>query len=200
MCSTSTSTACGPRCSKTDDVTLPFFAPFARRSDGSIAVRLVPEERDALRRLVDDLRELLVAAPPHRNPAMRRLHPVVHRDDADAEEEWARLMHGELLEARFQALDEVERTLSADAITADELTLWMQSCNALRLALGVRLGVEDDDEYGDTDDELDPDELDEPDDPEAYARMLYNWLGSLVFAAVEVLSGELGPALDSDDA
>jgi hypothetical protein len=118
-------------------------------------------------------------------------------------------MHGELLEARFQALDEVERTLSADAITADELTLWMQSCNALRLALGVRLGVEDDEHEDDDPEELDlpddvdelddPEDTDELDDPEAYARMLYNWLGALVFAAVEVLSGELRPRPEPGD-
>ncbi len=116
-------------------------------------------------------------APPE-DEVLRRLLPDTYATDDHASAEFRRftergLRDGKAGDAKL-VLDTIEQTESvADGIEiepADQLA-WLRSINDLRLALGTRLGVEEDDhEYWDN--------LTE-DDPRRITYDLYDWLGYL---------------------
>jgi hypothetical protein len=149
--------------------------PFRRRRDGLFDINLDPRERELVRSLLDQLRDLLLADDPN----LRRLFPVAHADDPEAEETYQELVHGQLIESRFAAIDLVESSLDAEEIDEAGLTGWMQSINALRLVLGTLLDV--------SDDGLDLD----PDDPRFEPFLLYESLGELLYFIVSSLSEAL---------
>jgi hypothetical protein len=159
-------------------VGLGFLRPFAARRDGTIAVRLSGTERQVLAHTLAELRELLLGPG---DPTLARLTPTARPDDAEAEADWQRWMHDELLQSRLTSLDTVERTLDAETMSPDELGALLQSCNALRLVLAARLGIEDED------DQLDV----EPDDPDAPAWAVYDWLALVIDSGVRVLAGQI---------
>ena len=127
-----------------------------RRRDGRIELRLGDAERDVLDHVLGQLRDALVADPD--DPVLRRLFPPAYVDDPEKEAGFRALARDELLEARLAALDEVEavarRATDADA---ERGRVWMRSLNALRLVLGTRLDVTEDDDRG-----IDPDDPDAP--------------------------------------
>ena len=176
MSSASTSTASGPRCSRTE-APLPLIPrrPFRRRRDGRFEVNLSEDQRQFLRSLLEQLRELLLADDPN----LRRLFPVAYADDAELDAAYQQLVHGQLIESRFVAIETVESTLDADDLDEAQLTGWMQSINALRLVLGTILDVSE--EHPDLD----------PDDPRFEPYVLYDelsWLlGHIVSALAEAL-------------
>ena len=62
-------------------------------------------------------------------------------------------------------------------------TAWMTALNDVRLVLGTRLGIEDDEDGADVPE----------DDPRAPAFALYHYLGWLVSQVVDALAGGLDP-------
>jgi hypothetical protein len=152
---------------------------FPDDGDGGFEVLLPPDGRELVGRMVTDLRDLLLTS----DPAQQRLYPTAYPDDPDSNDEWAEHAHDQLLMARLEGLDIVERTLSADRLTTAELTAWMQAVNEARLVLGTRLDVTEDDPRDD-----------DPDHPDAAGLALYHLLGRLVGDIVDALYGRLpGP-------
>ena len=145
-----------------------------RLRSGEFQVRLEPEEREVLRSLPGQLRELLHEGD---DDALRRLNPPAYTDEPELEEEYQRLMGDDLRRRRLEALDTMEATVGADRLGEDELTAWMRSINDMRLVLGTRLAVSED-----TAMEVDP--L----DPRAPAVALYGYLSWLEEQVVEALS------------
>jgi hypothetical protein len=144
---------------------------------GGYALNLPAEERALLRRLLGELRDLLLAGTD--GPLMRRMFPPAYHlaDDEDAETEYQRLMHDELVASRLDALGTLDALLGGDAapsIDADGLAAFMHSVNALRLVLGTLLDVSEDE------DELDVAD----DDPLVGERHLYGYLSYLLDSAV----------------
>ncbi|HSD48542.1 MAG TPA: DUF2017 family protein [Actinomycetota bacterium] len=117
------------------------FGRVRRTSKGDFRVRLPDGERELLRTLPEQLRELLTTGDPMTDAALRRLFPAPTMDDEAMNAEYERLTRGDLLEERLAALDTMERTLEADRLTEDELVAWLSAINDLRLVLGVRLDV-----------------------------------------------------------
>ncbi|MGH2675795.1 MAG: DUF2017 family protein [Actinomycetota bacterium] len=157
------------------------MAPSPRRVErtrrGRYRLRLSAQEREALRSLPGQLRELLGSD----DPALRRLYPPAYEDDPEHQAEYRGLVSGDLTRERLDALDVVERTVDATRLTEEELTAWLSALNDLRLVLGTRLDVtEDMYEVG----------LDE-NDPRAPAFALYLYLGWLEEEVVGALSGGL---------
>jgi hypothetical protein len=149
--------------------------PFRRRRDGLFEVNLDEDERELIRSLLDQLRDLLLADDPN----LRRLFPVAHADDPEQEAAFQEMAHGQLIEARFATIEVVETSLDADELDEATLTSWMQSINALRLVLGTVLDV-------------DEDGLDlEPDDPRFEPYLLYESLGRVLHFMVWSLSEAL---------
>jgi hypothetical protein len=137
-----------------------------------------------------DLLEVLAAAGTdvaegldRSNPAFARLFPPASTNP-DVDESYQDLLADELSESRRHALLAGKALLEHNELSEDELTSWMQGLNALRLVLGTRLGVSEDD---------DPDELGD-DHPDAGAWQLYSVLSWLVDLCTRALTDDLPPS------
>src|SRR4051794_16934624 len=146
-----------------------------RARNGSFHLRLPPEERDLLRTLPGQLRELLESD----DPSLQRLFPPAYVNNPEHEQEYRRLMADDLLRRRQAALDIVEETIDAEQLDEEQLTAWMGAINDLRLVLGTRLDVSE---------EMDIEGL-EDDDPLTPAFALYGYLGWLQEQIVAALAG-----------
>lgn len=153
---------------------------FARKRDGTIQVRLGPEERAVLRELPAQLRVLLAESAD--DPAARRLFPPAYRDRPDHEGEYRRLMGDDLVASHHEALAVLEDTVDADTLTAEQADAWMRALADLRLVLGTRLDVTDDTASTEID----------PAGPNAPEMALYHYLSWLQEQIVEALAKGLG--------
>jgi hypothetical protein len=137
-------------------------------------VNLGADERNLLRSLPTQMRAVLTDTD---DPGLRRLFPPAysspqHREHAD---EYRRLMTEDLVQRHRDALDVLERTADAEELSGEELEGWMRSLNGLRLVLGTRLGVTEDDD---------------PSLQMTSEYALYYFLGYLQECVVEALSGD----------
>lgn len=148
-----------------------------RDRKGGYRLRLPTEERELLRSLPGQLREVLETD----DPSLRRLFPPAYADDPEADDEFQRLMRDELLEGKLAALRVVEETAGADHLDDEQLEGWLGALESLRLYLGTQLDVSE---------ATYAEELD-PDDPRAPALALYGYLSWLQEQAVEALSAGL---------
>ncbi len=150
----------------------------------TLVVSLAEEELGMLRRLPEQLREVLEG--PTEDEARTRIFPRAYLDPtAEAEEaEWQELVHPELLQERLDALGLISATLERAepagdwwqiTLSPDEVQAWLGVLNDTRLVLGTRLGI--------TEEEL---ELD-PSDARAGAYAMYQWLTWLQGDLVEAL-------------
>ena len=112
--------------------------PLARDREGFV-LRLSPGERDLLRGLCGQLRELLREADPSGDPAIARLFPAAYPDDPLRNLDFERDAGSGLVADRLAAVDVVETTVDAEHLSEDEVMAWLGSVNALRLVLGTRL-------------------------------------------------------------
>ncbi len=148
-----------------------------RRRDGSFRLRLPAEERELLRALPAQLRDLLASD----DPSLVRLFPPAYPDDREADDEFGALVRGELRRGRIDALRVVERTVDAEQLDEVQLTAWLDALESLRLVLGTQLDVREE-TYA-----LEPD----PSDPAAPALALYGYLSWLQEQTVEALAASL---------
>lgn len=148
--------------------------------EGGFRLRLSDGERELLRTLPAELRALLDSERD--DPGLRRLFPPAYERDEEGEDEYRRLMAGELLEGRRAALRLVEETADRDRLTAEELDGWLRALNDLRLVLGTRLDVTEDMYEADLD----------PAHPQAYELSVYAYLSWLQEQLVAAAAGELG--------
>jgi len=173
--------------------------PFRRNRANGFDVVLEAGEAAVLTRLCEELVTLLGddEEPPaveevgqRPDAVLERLFPRAYLDptEEEAEADWQRLAHGDLVDGRRRALTIVEGTLAAATVRRGrfELTLdaeqaeaWLSVFNDARLALGVRLNVTED---------LDMSGLD-PDDPDTAPYAVYWWLGVMEERLVDALSG-----------
>ena len=101
-----------------------FRSPVSATRDGRYRVRLGAPERDVVRGLVGELRELI----RHDDDAVARLYPAAYRDDAEAAAEYDELVRPDLRAKRLDALDTVARTLDEDKNDQEQAEAW---CGAL---------------------------------------------------------------------
>ena len=154
-----------------------FLDPVRPLRDGGYRVRLGANERRTLRGLLAELRWLIEGD----DAAVGRLFPAAYRDDPEAAEEYDRLVRGDLVAGRLEALDTVEASLAADRLDQAQLAAWCGALNDLRLVLGEQLGVTED-MY---------EQAVRPDDPRAPGLALYGWLTWLQGHVVEALASRL---------
>jgi len=145
-----------------------------RTRKGDYQLRLPPEERELLRQLPAQLREVLTSD----DPALRRLFPPAYKDDPALEAEYRHFMGDDLLASHSNALQAMEDTIDADVVDEEQLLGWLSALNDLRLVLGTRLDVTED---------MYEQEMD-PSDPRAPAFALYTYLGWLQEQVVDALS------------
>lgn len=144
----------------------------------------------------DPLAALFAEGPtePPSDPALRRLFPDAYADDDEelraAAADFRRFTEKDLRARKRDDALTVVRTLDALTasgeggavlkLTADESRAWLGALNDLRLTIGTRLDVSDEDEGGDL--YRLPDE-----DPRKPMVMAYLWLGALQETLVETL-------------
>ncbi|MHB1536636.1 MAG: DUF2017 family protein [Acidimicrobiales bacterium] len=148
--------------------------PVRRGRDGRYLVHLSAPEREVLQLLPTQLTELL--SQPD-DPSLRRLFPPAYHDadDAERQADYRRLMQEDLIERHRQALETLARTAGATELSEEELSAWLHSLNSLRLVLGTRLDVSEDDD---------------PLDATTPEQQLYLLLGYLEECVVDALSGQ----------
>jgi len=147
---------------------------------GRFAIRLREEERELLASLPRQLRELVDGSAD--DPWLRRLFPPAYhqREDADKQTEWHRLMGEDLVVRRREQLDVLASTASATELDEEQVMVWAQALNDLRLYLGTRLDVSEDtdlDDYAE-------------DDPDHSLYMLYGWLSYIQDSVITALSAQ----------
>ena len=153
-------------------------APIERTETGDFLLRLGPEERGLLRRLSAELEELLAAEPE--DPSLRRLRPRAYEDE-EVEREFRSLMGSELESLRLENLRGLAETAGGDRLDAEELDRWLAALNDLRLVLGTRLDVTED-QFADGFD---------PSAPHAYELAVYAFLTWLQEAAIQAAAQSL---------
>lgn len=132
-----------------------------RSDDRRVVVDLITQLRDAVLAGTGDDR-------------FRRLFPAAYHQDAELDEEYQRLMHGELLASRLDSLNRTKELLVRDeeadviVLTEDELDSLMKSVNDLRLVLGTLLDIQENEPAI------------EEDDPAFPQYHLYSYLGWLL--------------------
>ena len=145
-----------------------------RSGPGRYDLRLPAAERELLRSLPGQLRELLTSD----DPSLVRLFPAAYPDDPERDAEYRRLVRDDLLRRHLEALDTLEATVDAKRVDEQQLTGWLAALNDVRLVLGTRLDVSED---------MDP----VPDDhPDAGALAVYSYLGWLQEQVVAALDPE----------
>jgi hypothetical protein len=164
--------------------------PFRRDRSGGFGVVLEGGEAAVLTRLCEELKTLLNGGDEEQpDPVLERLFPRAYLDptEEEAEADWQRLVHSDLLDGRRRALAMVEGTLATAvarrgrfelSLSEEQALAWLSVLNDARLALGTRLDVTED---------LDLSGLD-PDDPDTAPFAVYWWLGGLQEALIDVLS------------
>ncbi len=145
---------------------------FQRVGDRTL-IRLEEEERLILVDLAGQFRS--VVADDH-DPGLRRLYPTAYPDNPDWDADYTGLVHDDLVQLRLEAANTVEATAGSPSLADDELADWMQVLNGLRLLLGTRLDISEEDQF-------------DPEADDAPARALLAWLGFLLEEAV-VAAGE----------
>jgi uncharacterized protein DUF2017 len=101
-------------------------------------LRLADEEREVLRSLPEQLRDLLADDD---DPVLARLFPEAYRDDPEHEAEFQSLVRSDLVGERLENLEVMERTLDAEQLNEEEAAAWLSGVNDARLVLGTRLDV-----------------------------------------------------------
>lgn len=163
---------------------------FERRDDGSF--RLTLHEHDA--RLLSDLATGLagfLAEEPAGDVVVERLFPRAYLDPTEEESEqtWQEIVRPDLLVQKTSSLQALVAGLEAAPrdgvwveVRLDDAAVeqWLLAVNDLRLALGTRIGIAEDTDFGDLD----------PDDAATAPYFTYAWLTELAGAVVEVLLGD----------
>ena len=150
--------------------------PFTTSKKG-ITVNLGVIERDLLRTLLGEVRELLATAPIG-DPKLARLFPPAYFDNDEAETEYQRLMRDELIASRLDSIATVDAFLSNDKlkiVTFAQLDAFCAALNGVRLVLGTVLNIDEIDDYLDAD------------HPRHEELSLYNYLSWLLDGAVSTL-------------
>jgi hypothetical protein len=151
------------------------------RRRGRVRIHLEMVEAGLLATLFDDLGGALEHLPDD-DPVRRRLFPSAYPEDDEAAIEFRELTEDSLRDTRVDRLDLCRSELpAADGnveLDDEAAQRWLTVLNDLRLAIGTRLNVSEDDDPG-----IDPA------DPDAQARAIYHWLTAMQDSLVHAVAG-----------
>lgn len=142
---------------------------------GGFTLETYDWQRQMLGNLVPSLRDLLLEGS---SPMLRRLYPTAYPSDAEANGAYEELVRDQLLEQKLAALDTVESSMTRSRLSEDELVQWMNAVNSLRLVIGTRLDISEED---------DPLEVAD-DDPDRPLWVSYELLTQMLGLIVDVLT------------
>lgn len=170
---------------------------FHRTETGRFVAGFDEQERALLAHLVRDLREflepegvepdpfsigILESASISDDPALARLFPDAYDLDDEAAEDFRRYTETELREAKSAHLgvliDTIEASGDKTTLTEAQAHSWMVALNDLRLVIGTRLHLDDDEEP-----EMEPEYVEQ-------LMAIYQWLTWLQESLVGSLLGD----------
>lgn len=154
---------------------------FTRLPDGAVKLDLGRDERDVLRSLPVQLRDVLRQSPGE--ASLTRLAPPAYVEEPEHEDEYRRFMGDDLRDRQLAALAVMSETSGADQLSEEQAQGWLSALNSLRLVLGTQLDVGDDD-------------VDDVDDVRDGALQLYRYLSMLLDELVTALAEGLPEAKD----
>jgi len=152
-----------------------------RREGDGFHLTIRPDDRRVVVDLIAQLRDAVLAGTG--DDRFRRLFPAAYHQDAELDDEYQRLMHGELLASRLDSLNRTHELLVRDdeaeviVLSENELDSLMKSVNDLRLVLGTLLDIQENEPA-----------IDE-DDPAYPQYHLYSYLGWLLEWIIRVRLG-----------
>jgi Domain of unknown function (DUF2017) len=118
-----------------------------RRAEGACIARFTPQEAQVLRQCVAELAALLADHPDPDDPAVERLFPDVYPEDPGEAAEFRRLTEADLKAAKLDSAKSVLSDLLESGgevrLAEERADVWLRALNDVRLALGTRLGVQD---------------------------------------------------------
>ena len=117
-----------------------------RTGPGRFKIVLDEGTRGVVDDLLGQLDELLEERPDA--PELYRLHPPAYLHDPDNDAAFQLLAGEELRTSRQANIAGVRACLEAGEMTEDQAWGWLRSLNALRLVVGTRLDIDDDDHAG----------------------------------------------------
>jgi len=148
------------------------------RRHGRLRLRLDAHEARLLRSMLDELATVFEAEDAG-DPVLARLFPAAYPDDAEAEADYRSITESSLRSDRLERIGacsgELANASDVDLGDDEDSRRWIQVLNDLRLALGTRIGV--------TQDEPDVD----PSDPAAQPWLIYYWLTAVQDSIVTAL-------------
>lgn len=137
-----------------------------KRTSAGLRVDLPSVESALLGTLLADLADLLTDDDVA-DPAIRRLYPDGYADDEAAAAEYRSLVADDLRSERTGRIAACTAELPVDGgrivLTPEAVDRWLRVLNDLRLVLGTRLGVSEDEEL----------------DPAEESSNLYHWLSAI---------------------
>ncbi|MDH3678982.1 MAG: DUF2017 domain-containing protein [Acidimicrobiia bacterium] len=156
---------------------------FRPRGEDRFAVELAPEARAWLVNMADQLEELLLDDTDD----TKRLFPTAYPNDPELDAGYQILARDQLIDSRRASIELLRSSAMLDVVSEEELVAWMGIVNDLRLVLGTRLDVSEDDHDLDVN------------DPELEARVAYHELGYILSEIVDALTTTLPPVDDADE-
>lgn len=108
-------------------------------------------------------------------PLLARLFPDAYLDDTDAASEFRHYTRGDLERSKIEAAELIASSAHEGRVVldADAVGVWVRALTSIRMMVGTRLGIRDDD--------------DEP-APGPFAD-IYDWLGELQWVLVDAMEG-----------
>lgn len=171
---------------------------FHKTESGRFVASFDEQERALLRHLAQDLREfvgpesqtddpfsigILESASISDDPALARLFPDAYDLDPESAEDFRRYTETELRDAKAAHLAVIMETTEASGdktvLSEPQARSWMIGLNDLRLVIGTRLHIDDDEEP-----EMEPEYIEQ-------MMAIYQWLTWLQESLVGALMGEI---------
>jgi hypothetical protein len=141
--------------------------------DGRYRMRWRAADREMVQRLAGELDDALEADDPN----LARLFPPAYGTDEVRSREYDALARHELIDSRRAALATLREAMGHTELTEDELSALMRSINDLRLVVGTRLDVSEDEQP-----------RIRPGDPKFHDRLAYERLTHLLAQIIQALS------------
>jgi hypothetical protein len=160
-----------------------------RREGSHCTAQFSADEVKVLRQVAGEVVALLTDGFDRDDPVVERLFPDVYPNDPVSTAEMRQFTDGDLKTAKIDQAGAILAALPSSGGTEIQLDdesaeAWLRALNDVRLAIGIRLGVEDD---TDLEEELDDAVLRDPTSPRVGQLSLYAYLGYLQVSLLDAL-------------
>jgi hypothetical protein len=161
-----------------------------RRDGRACVARFGPDEVRVLRKVVTEVIALLSDGFDRTDPVVDRLFPDPYPEDPEPAADFRRYTEGDLKSGKIDQAGAILAALPSTGggevrLDAEAAEAWLRALTDARLALGIRLEIEDE---TDLEDELDDAVLRDPTSQRVFQLSVYAYLGYLQESLVEAIS------------